>query len=152
REAGGLAAGAWADAAAAADELAGMGVFEAGTPLRFVHPIVRAAVHDDIPKASRGLRHAKAAGLLAADGAELDAVCAHLLVCEPTGSRGVVERLRTAASRALALGGAESAATYLRRGLAGKTDASPPAAPRHGLGRAGQEDSAPCAAARAPHA
>src|SRR5262249_30210691 len=68
RHAAALAAVALADAAAAADELAGIGVFEPGTPLRFVHPIVRAAVHDDIPKASRGLRHAKAAGLLAADG------------------------------------------------------------------------------------
>src|SRR5215813_10678784 len=111
RHAAALAGVTLADAAAAADELAGIGVFEPGTPLRFVHPIVRTAVHDDIPEAGRGLRHAEAAQVLAADGAELDAVCAHLLVCEPTGSRGVVERLRTAASRALALGGAESAAT-----------------------------------------
>src|SRR5215510_3325900 len=137
---------ALADAAAAADELAGIGVFEPGTPLRFVHPIVRAAVHDDIPKASRGLRHAKAAGLLAADGAELDAVCAHLLVCEPTGSRGVVERLRTAASRALALGGAESAATYLRRALVESADASLRAELLAELGRAEKMMSDPAAA------
>src|SRR5262249_57949996 len=109
-----------ADAATAADELASIGVFEPGTPLRFVHPIVRTAVHDDIPQASRGLRHAEAARLLAADGADLDAVCAHLLVCEPAGSLEVVEQLRTAAARALARGGAESAAGYLRRGPAGQ--------------------------------
>ena len=115
---------ALADAAAAADELAGIGVFEPGTPLRFVHPIVRTAVHDDIPEASRGLRHAEAARLLAADGADLDAVCAHLLVCEPAGSREVVERLRMAAARALARGGAESAAAYLRRALAETADVS----------------------------
>ena len=60
--------------------------------------------------------------LLAADGADLDAVCAHLLVCEPAGSREVVERLRTAAARALGRGGAESAATYLRRALAETAD------------------------------
>src|SRR5215471_8302397 len=114
RHAAALAGATLADAAATADELAGIGVFEPGTPLRFVHPIVRTAVHDDIPEAGRGLRHAEAARLLAADGADLDAVCAHLLVCEPAGSREVVERLRTAAARALERGGAEGAATYLR--------------------------------------
>src|SRR5262249_49921722 len=98
--------------------------FEPGTPLRFVHPIVRTAVHDDIPETGRGLRHAEAAQVLAADGADLDAVCAHLLVCEPTGSREVVERLRTAAARALGRGGAESAAAYLRRAVAETADAS----------------------------
>ncbi|HEV2450552.1 MAG TPA: AAA family ATPase, partial [Streptosporangiaceae bacterium] len=52
RHAATLAGVALPDAAAAADELAGIGVFELGTPLRFVHPIVRTAVHDDIPQAS----------------------------------------------------------------------------------------------------
>jgi DNA-binding CsgD family transcriptional regulator len=122
RHAAALAGVALADAAAAADELASIGIFEPGTPLRFVHPIVRTAVHDDIPQAGRGLRHAEAAQLLAADGADLDAVCAHLLVCEPAGSREVVERLRTAAARALGRGGAESAAAYLQRALAETAD------------------------------
>jgi ATP/maltotriose-dependent transcriptional regulator MalT len=124
RHAAALAGVALSDAAAAADELAGIGVFEPGTPLRFVHPIVRTAVHDDIPQASRGLRHAEAARLLAADGADLDVVCAHLLVCEPAGSLEVVQRLREAAERALGRGGAESAAGYLRRALAETADVS----------------------------
>jgi DNA-binding CsgD family transcriptional regulator len=124
RHAAALAGVALADAAAAADGLAGIGVFEPGTPLRFVHPIVCTAVHDDIPQAGRGLRHAEAARLLADDGADLDAVCAHLLVCEPAGSPEVVERLRTAAARALGRGGAESAAAYLQRALAETTDVS----------------------------
>ena len=83
RHAATLAGVSLADAAAAADGLAGIGVFEPGTPLRFVHPIVRTAVHEDIPRVGRGLRHAEAARLQAADGADLDVVCAHLLVCEP---------------------------------------------------------------------
>jgi predicted ATPase len=58
RHAAALAGVGLADAATAADGLAGIGVFEPGTPLRFVHPIVRTAVHEDIPPASRGLRHA----------------------------------------------------------------------------------------------
>jgi DNA-binding CsgD family transcriptional regulator len=122
RHAAALAGVGLADAAAAADELAGIGVFEPGTPLRFVHPIVRTAVHDDIPEAGRGLAHAEAARLLAADGADLDAVCAHLLVCEPAGSLEVVGRLRAAAARALGRGGAESAVSYLRRALAETAD------------------------------
>jgi hypothetical protein len=74
RHAGALAGVGLAGAAAAADGLAGIGVFQPGTPLRFVHPIVRTAVHEDISRVGRGLRHAEAARLLAAEGADLDVV------------------------------------------------------------------------------
>jgi predicted ATPase len=100
RHAAALAGVGLADAATAADRLAGIGVFEPGTPLRFVHPIVRTAVHDDIPETERGVRHAEAARLLAAEGADLEQVCAHLVVCEPAGSAEVAGRLRAAASGA----------------------------------------------------
>jgi len=146
RHAAALAGVTLADAATAADELASIGVFEPGTPLRFVHPIVRTAVHDDIPQASRGLRHAEAARLLAADGADLDAVCAHLLVCEPAGSPEVMERLRAAATRALERGGAESAATYLRRALAETAEVSLRAELLGELGRAEKVVGDPAAA------
>ena len=136
RHAAALAGVGLADAAAAADGLAGIGVFEPGTPLRFVHPIVRTAVHEDIPRASRGLRHAEAARLLAAEGADLDAVCAHLLVCEPAGSAEVVEQLRAAAARAVGRGAPESAAAYLRRALAETADVSLRAMLAQELGRA----------------
>src|SRR5262249_45130031 len=119
RHAAALAGVGLAEAAACADGLAGIGVFEPGTPLRFVHSIVRTAVHDDIPEADRGLRHAAAARLLAAEGADPDVVCAHLLVCEPVGSAEVVDRLRAAAARALGRGAPESAAAYLRRATGG---------------------------------
>ena len=146
RHAAALAGVPLADAAAAADELAGIGVLEPGTPLRFVHPIVRTAVHEDIPVAGRGLRHAEAARLLAADGADPDAVCAHLLVCEPAGSAEVVERLRAAAGRALARGGPESAAAYLRRALAEPADVSLRAELLAELGRAEKVVDDPAAA------
>jgi DNA-binding CsgD family transcriptional regulator len=146
RHAAALAGVALADAATAADELAGIGVFEPGTPLRFVHPIVRTAVHDDIPQASRGLRHAEAARLLADDGADLDAVCAHLLVCEPAGSPEVMGWLRAAAVRVLGRGGAESAAAYLRRALAETADVSLRAELLGELGRAEKVVGDPAAA------
>jgi DNA-binding CsgD family transcriptional regulator len=146
RHAATLAGVGLADAAAAADGLAGIGVFEPGTPLRFVHPIVRTAVHDDIPPASRGLRHAEAARLLAAEGADLDAVCAHLLVCEPSGSAEVVERLQAAAARAVGRGAPESAVAYLRRALAETADVSLRALLARDLGRAEKVLSDPAAA------
>lgn len=136
RHAAALAGVGLAGAAAAADGLAGIGVFQPGTPLRFVHPIVRTAVYEDIPRAGRGLRHAEAARLLAAEGADLDVVCAHLMVCEPTGSAEVVERLRAAATRAVGRGAPESAAEYLRRALAETADVSLRAQLAQELGRA----------------
>ena len=136
RNAAALAGIGLADAAAAADRLAGIGVLEPGTPLRFVHSIVRTAVHDDIPEAERGLRHAAAARLLAAEGADPDVVCAHLLVCEPAGSVEVVDQLRVAAARAMGRGTPESAAVYLRRALAETADVSLRAALLHELGMA----------------
>src|SRR5215470_13412028 len=136
RHAAALAGVGLAEAAACADKLAGIGVFEPGTPLRFVHAIVRTAVHDDIPEADRGLRHAAAARLLAAEGADPDVVCAHLLVCEPVGSAEVVDRLRAAAARALGRGAPEGAAAYLRRALAETADVNPRAAVLHELGLA----------------
>lgn len=146
RHAAALAGVGLADAATAADGLAGIGVLQPGTPLRFVHPIVRTAVHDDIPEAGRGVRHAEAARLLATDGADLDAVCAHLLVCEPAGSAEVVGQLRMAAARALRRGGAESAAAYLRRALAETADASLRAELLGELGRAEKVVGDPAAA------
>jgi DNA-binding CsgD family transcriptional regulator len=146
RHAAALAGVTMADAAAAADELAGIGVLEPGTPLRFVHPIVRTAVHDDIPEASRGLRHTDAARLLASGGADLDAVCAHLLVCEPSGSPEVVGWLRSAAAQALGRGGTESAASYLRRALAETADVGLRAELLAELGRAEKVVGDPAAA------
>jgi DNA-binding CsgD family transcriptional regulator len=131
-----LAGLALADAAGAADGLAGIGVLDPGTALRFVHPIVRTAVHDDIPAADRGLRHAEAARLLAAEGADLDVVCAHLLVCGPAGSAEVVEWLRAAGTRALRRGAPESAAAYLRRALMETADVRVRAVLLPELGRA----------------
>jgi DNA-binding CsgD family transcriptional regulator len=135
RHAAALASITVADAAASADGLAGMGVLEPGTTLRFVHPIVRTAVYEDIPQADRGLRHASAAQLLATEGADLEQVCAHLLVSGPTGSAEVVQRLRAAAARALARGAPENAGAYLRRALAETLDVRGRAGLLHELGR-----------------
>jgi DNA-binding CsgD family transcriptional regulator len=135
RAAAALAGVALTEGAAAADRLTEIGVFEPGTPLRFVHPIVGAAIHDDIPASERGVQHAAAARWLAAEGADLEAVCAHLLVCEPAGSAEAARQLRTAARRALQRGAPYGAVAYLRRALAENPAAGTRAALLHELGR-----------------
>jgi DNA-binding CsgD family transcriptional regulator len=123
------------EAAEAADRLAEIGVLEPGMSLRFVHPIVRAAIHDDIPESERGVLHAEAARRLAAEGADLEEVCAHLLVCEPAGSADVARLLQMAARRALTRGVPHSAASYLRRAVAERADVGTRAAVLLELGR-----------------
>ena len=109
-------------AAAAADELADAGILERGRPLRFVHPIVRAAVEADLPPGERARLHQAAAWRLEHEGASADRVAAHLLASDPAGAEWAVESLRAAARAAVAKGAPNSAAAYLRRALAEPPD------------------------------
>ncbi len=105
-------------AATAADELAAAGILEQGRPLRFVHPIVRAAVEADLSAGEQAVLHAAAARRLANQGASVDRIAAHLLATDPAGDDWVVESLRAAARTAVANGAPDSADAYLRRALA----------------------------------
>lgn len=86
-------------------------------PLGFVHPLVRAAVLGAVPAPELAALHARAARLLAADGADDDSVAAQLLLSEPAGDEWVVGELRGAATLALARGAPDAAVRYLRRAL-----------------------------------
>ena len=110
----------------AADALARASVLVNRRPLQFTHPIVRAAILADLPASARAHAHATAARLLAARGAGDASVAAHLVACDPSGDGWAVQRLRSAAERALAQGAPDAAITYLRRALA----EPPPAAER----------------------
>ena len=103
------------EAARAADLLAGAGVLAPGRPLRFVHPLVEAAIYAELPAGQRELLHGEAARMLAGFGAGSERVAAHLLVCEPTGDPWSVEVLRAAAADARVRGAPDSAVSYLRR-------------------------------------
>lgn len=105
------------EALPALDALAGAQILQPGTQLRFVHPIVRAAIYDELPPGERSRLHRQAAGLLAAEGAEIDAVAAQLLASEPAGSPEVITQLRQAASGALSRGAPEEAVAYLTRAM-----------------------------------
>jgi DNA-binding CsgD family transcriptional regulator len=104
-------------AADAADLLASADVLRTGEPLAFVHPLTRSVVYADVPAAARAGMHARAARMLADDGALPDRVAAHLVPARAEGSAWSVEMLRGAAGRATAGGAPSAAAAYLRRAL-----------------------------------
>jgi DNA-binding CsgD family transcriptional regulator len=114
-----------------------MDILRPRRPLEFVHPIVRGAIYDDMPAATRSAAHTRAADLLADEDEDADAIATHLLLTEPGGRGDTVRRLRDAADRAVARGAPESAATYLRRALEeGAGDAEDRATLSLQLGRA----------------
>ena len=105
-------------ARAAADDLVRADIFARVERLGFVHPIVRAALYEDLAPGEREARHAAAAEALAQDGASPERVSAHLLLTAATGDQARVETLRSAAAVAARRGSPGAAATRLRRALA----------------------------------
>jgi DNA-binding CsgD family transcriptional regulator len=89
-----------------------------GRPVRFVHPLVGAAIYGELPPATRSLDHARAARVLAAAGADAGRVASHLLHAEPAGDAWVVGMLRQAASDARRDGTPEAGVPWLARALA----------------------------------
>ena len=102
----------------AADDLVRADIFAPGERLGFVHPIVRAALYEDLAPGERQARHAAAAEALAAEGASPERVTAHLLLTAATGDQARVEVLRSAADVAARRGAPGTAAARLRRALA----------------------------------
>ena len=117
------------EAADAADLLTSAGIFEPGRPLRFIHPIVRAALYGELSGAERARNHRSAARLLAERPGANERVAQHLLVSEPAADPWVVEQLTEAAAAARRRGAPESAAVFLRRVL----EEPPPPADQFGL-------------------
>jgi DNA-binding CsgD family transcriptional regulator len=102
----------------AADDLVRADIFVGGERLGFVHPIVRAALYEDLAPGERQGRHAAAADALAGEGASPERVTAHLLLTATTGDGRRVEMLRSAARDAVRRGAPGAAAARLRRALA----------------------------------
>jgi DNA-binding CsgD family transcriptional regulator len=102
----------------AADQLRAAGILTAAAGLEFVHPIVRAAVSDEIPAASRARTHAEAALLLTREGAGPERVAAHIMRSEPGANPTDCATLLAAARQALVRGAPDAAAGYLQRALA----------------------------------
>jgi DNA-binding CsgD family transcriptional regulator len=102
---------------AVADRLVGAAILVAERRLGFVHPIVRAAIYENMAPGERAVAHARAAEQLAAAAAPAERTAAHLLLAGPTGDRRRVATLAEAARIALVRGTPESAVRYLRRAL-----------------------------------
>jgi DNA-binding SARP family transcriptional activator len=98
-------------------------------PVAFVHPLVRDAVHRDLPAAQRELWHERAARVLRAAGGSGEQLAAHLLLAPCRADPDTVAALRAAARTAASRGAADSAVTFLRRALA----EPPPEADRCGV-------------------
>ena len=113
-----LAGLARADAARAADALQGIDVLARSERLRFVHPLVRRVIYDDIDHARREALHASAAGMLTAAEAAPARVASQLLAVGPRGDPRAVASLRAAAGDAMAQGAPDAAVTYLARASA----------------------------------
>jgi len=119
-------------AASAAGLLQRADVLAAGGAPAFAHPILRAAVLDDLPEPERRRAHANAAAVLRATGASRDRVAAQLLRSSPVGAPWAVDELRAAAADAAARGAPATAERILRRAL---EEPGAPAGVRLELGR-----------------
>ncbi len=102
----------------AADDLVRADIFAGVERLGFVHPIVRAALYEDLAPGERQARHGAAADALAEDRASPERVTAHLLLTAAVGDQDRVELLRSAAGLAARRGAPGAAADRLRRALA----------------------------------
>ena len=103
--------------AAAEDALVVAGVLAARRPLEFVHPIVRAAVAEQLSPPERARRHLAAARMLDAEGGDAERIAPHLLAADARGDAWVVDTLRRAAARSVGRGAPDAAVRYLRRAL-----------------------------------
>lgn len=103
--------------AVAEDVLVAAGILSARRPLEFVHPIVRAAVAEQLSPPERARRHLAAAHVLERDGGDAERLAPHLLAADARADPWVVETLATAAARSSEHGAPDAAVRYLRRAL-----------------------------------
>lgn len=111
-------------AVTAADALMGAGVLMTGDPFSFSHPIIATAIYASISPARRASIHARAVTLLAGEDPHPERLAHHLMQSPALGDPTVVERLLTAAGRAVSLGAPTTAVRYLERALAEPPSAS----------------------------
>src|SRR5581483_1345761 len=105
-------------AAHSATTLGRADLLELELPLEFTHPVVRAAVYDDMSPAERIAAHRRAGRILAESGAAPEHIAVHLEQSIPGGDPFVVETLQQAAQHALQRGSSDVAVSLLRRALA----------------------------------
>lgn len=106
-----------AGALRAAEDLVEARLLGGGHELRFAHPILRAAVYEDMSAPRRIAGHRRAADALHRTG-DPDRAAVHLLATDPAADAEVVSRLHDAAQRAIRRGAPDTAFRLLERALA----------------------------------
>lgn len=106
------------EGAAASDRLAAAGILEHGRQLRVAHPLVRAAIADDIPPSAQSAYHRRAFEILVREGATDDELTVHALNADPQADAELVAVLRRNADRSLRTGAPATAVVHLKRALA----------------------------------
>jgi DNA-binding CsgD family transcriptional regulator len=106
------------EAARAAGALEAAGLFaDSGNTLAFAHPILRAAVYEELTPSERAHAHHLAARILGEQG-PLERVAAHLIASRPSRDPWAVVTLRRAAAEAGKRGAPDAAVRYLERAIA----------------------------------
>ena len=105
------------DAAAAARALLTAEILADDAEISFVHPVVGAAVYEDMPALDRSLAHERAARLLRERGSPAGTVAVHLSLAPARGDEWVCAILEEAARESLRAGSPASAIGYLTRAL-----------------------------------
>lgn len=101
----------------AADLLARARLLEVGEPLSFAHPLIAAAVIEEMGAMAVARAHRRAVEELSATGGDDQEIAGHLLLTRPAGDVRSVEILRSAAQAALTRGESAGAVRLLRRAL-----------------------------------
>ncbi|WP_082945922.1 AAA family ATPase [Mycobacterium sp. E1747] len=107
----------------AVGRLIARGILAGAETTEFHHPVIHAAVYDDIPVPSRTRAHSEAARLLRDAGAGSQEIARHLALGTPTLERWAHDTLHDAGRAASARGAPKVAVSYLTRAV----DWSPPA-------------------------
>jgi DNA-binding CsgD family transcriptional regulator len=102
---------------AAVHALVEAGVLRDGSPLAFVHPLLRSAVEGGMTEPQRRELHAAVARLHHAEGGDPGVVAAHLVKTDTAAGPWVIASLRAATEQALARGAPEPAVSFMRRAL-----------------------------------
>ena len=104
-------------AAMTAHRLMAAHIWASTDPVRFVHPVTRAAIYESIPGEDKVVLHKRAAWYLREQRAGADLVAAHLLVASPSPEPWVRQALHEGAQLVARKGAPGTAARYLRRAL-----------------------------------
>jgi DNA-binding CsgD family transcriptional regulator len=118
RDAGELAGLDHRSAAAATDALVAAEILRPDGSPGFTHPLMRAAVTDELAPGARSELHRRAAVLLASQQAGPEAIARHVVAIKSAAAPWMVEILRAAAKLTMARGAPGAAIAYLQRAIA----------------------------------